>query len=149
VTPKVARWEGWKLYFKTSSPTSILSSETSSHPGSRARQLARPVSPLPFVSLLLNVIFFLNVCTIYVFPPDVSSNVLRSEAVSLALGFSEVGRVFPLSINILPCRTQAGTPWFPQVTPQLFPWRTVPCLRSSALGRDLDKSSPPLFLFFI
>jgi len=39
---------------------------------------------------------------IYVISPDVSSNVLRSEPVSLALGSSEVGRVLLLSIHVAP-----------------------------------------------
>ena len=141
VTPEVAWWEGWKPFSNTSSSPSVLSTVTSSHPKSRARRLALSTSPLLLVSLLLNVIFFLNVCTLYVFPPDVSSNVLRSEPVSLAPGSSEVGRVLPLSIPDAPSRTLAETPWCSlSLLFQLFPWRTVPC-PLSALGRDLDKSS--------
>ena len=116
VTPEVAWWEGWKLFSNTSSSPSVLSTVTSSHPKSRARRLALSTSPLLLLSLLLNVIFFLNVCTISVFPPDVSSNVLRSEPVSLAPGSSEVGRVLPLSIPVAPSRTLAETPWFPKFT---------------------------------
>ena len=127
VTPEVAWWEGWKLFSNTSSSPSVLSTVTSSHPRSRARRLAVTTSPLLLLSLLLNVIFFLNVCTLSVFPPDVSSNVLRSEPVSLAPGSSEVGRVLPLSIPVAPSRTLAETPWrFPQFTLPVIPLAYCP-----------------------
>ena len=125
VAPEVAWWEGWKPFSNTSSSPFILSTVTS-HPKSRARRLAVTTSPLLLLSLLLNVIFFLNVCTLYVFPPDVSSNVLRSEPVSLASGSSEVGRVPPLSIPVAPARTLAETPWFPQFTLPVIPLAYCP-----------------------
>jgi len=127
VTVEVAWWEGWKFFSNTSSPPSVLSTVTSSRPRSRARHLALSTSPLLLVSLLLNVIFFLNICTFYVFPPDNSSYVLRSEPVSLAPGFSEVGRVLPLSIPVAPSRMLAETPrWFPQFTLSVIPLAYCP-----------------------
>ena len=126
VTLEVAWWEGWKLFSNTSFSSSVLSTVTSSHPKSRARRLALSTSPLLLLSLLLNVIFFLNVCTFSVFPPDVSSNVLRSEPVSLAPGSSEVGRVLPLSIPVTPSRTLAETPWFPMFTLPVIPLAYCP-----------------------
>ena len=136
VTPEVAWWEGWKLFSNTSSP-SILSSVTSRHPRSSAGQLARPTSFLQLFSLLLNLIFFLNICTIYVFPPMFSG-------VSQSLWPRGLQRwdecplypyLSPLIVRWL--RFLGG---FLSLLSQLFSWRTVPCLHS-ALGRDLDKSS--------
>ena len=114
-------------FSNTSSSPSVISIVTSSHPKSRAGRLALSTPRLLLMSLLLNVIFFLNVCTFNVFPPDVSSNVLRSEPVSLAPGSSEVVRVLPLSIPVAPSRTLAETPrWFPQFTLPVIPLAYCP-----------------------
>jgi hypothetical protein len=118
-------WEGWKQKKTTHSPPTFLSSVNSNQRLLRAKNrtplLPNKLPPLLLLSLLLNILCFLNLCNFYL-SPTVIFPTITNEPFSSAPGPAEWELRSPTPILAAPLRTQTDPSWsFPRLTLPVIP----------------------------
>ena len=119
-------WKGWKQKKPTHSPPTFLSSVKSNQRLLRAKHMTRLVpnkpSSLLLLSLLLNLLCFLNLCNLYLSPIVISPTIITNEPFSSAPGPAELELRSPTPILAAPLRAQTDPPWtFPRLTLPVIP----------------------------